>query len=107
MYKNCAVQSKPSTGHLNFLCNDSCPRAYFPYFSRVHFLSAVRQPIKLLVVDGIGLGDGQTVTFCCGGCCCSICLVSIPKGERARASRARGDRLGSYAATYIDLITNL
>jgi len=83
---------------LNCLCNDSCPRAYLPYFSKLQFLSAVRQPIKLLVVDGIGLGDGQTVTYCCG--CCSIGLVSIFEGEAARASKALGDRLGSYAETY-------
>jgi len=43
---------------LNFLCNDSCPRAYLPYFSKVQSLFAVRQPINLFVVDGIGLGDG-------------------------------------------------
>jgi hypothetical protein len=71
----------------------------------VHFLSAVRQPIKLLVVDGIGLGDGQTVTCCCDFS--SISFVSIVEGGRARASKALGDRLGSYAATYIHLINNL
>jgi len=69
-----------------------------PYFSKVQFLSAVRQPIKLLVVDGTGLGDGQTVTRCCG--CSTIGLVSIFEGDAARASKDLGDRLGSYAATY-------
>ncbi len=68
-----------------------------PYFSKVQFLSAVRQPIKLFVVDGIGLGDGEIVIRCCG--CSSIGLVSI-FGEAARASNDLGDRLGSYAETY-------
>jgi hypothetical protein len=72
-----------------------------PYFSNEQFLSAVRQPIKLLVVEGIGRGDGQTVTRCCG--CSSICFGGIFVGGSARASNDLGERLGSYAATYFQI----
>lgn len=87
------IQSKPSTGHLNFLCNDSCPRAYLPYFSNEQFLSAVRQPIKSLVVVGTGRGDGQTVM--CSRACSTSVFGSIRLGDDARASNVRGERLGS------------
>jgi hypothetical protein len=81
---------------LNFLCNDSCPRAYLPYFSNVYCLSAVRQPINRLVVTGIGRGDGA-MTVSCFDFCCSQWFV---EDERAVGSKLSDTRLGSYNEFY-------
>lgn len=88
------VYSKPSIGHLNFLCNDSRPRAYLPYFSKAQLLSAVRQPINLFVVGGIGLGEGLTVTSSLTG------LELMFKGDRTPESKPPDDRFGPSDGVY-------
>ncbi len=74
-----------------------------PNFSNEQFLSAVRQPIRSLVVDGTRLGDGQTVTR--GSL--SIGFGGVFGGVAARASNDRGERFGSYAATYFQIINSI
>ena len=56
--------------------------------------------MKLLVVEGTGLGDGQTVIrgrSSIGG------FGGTFGGVAARASNDRGERFGSYDATYLPI----